>query len=126
MNVATMLETLLKKGQELIGVIGSLAEAGDALIGKVKGETYVKTYLEREFLNRAELITIAREHILPGADEIALIREEHKDKHYLVLIYLSGGAFLPKEKDERVVICCDHLSRDVMELFAGDQVVILK
>jgi hypothetical protein len=132
----------------------------DALVG-VLSEIYVswesrdKKYVvseEREYLDRANLIDIAREHIVPGSNAIAVMQCNYQGKGKKILdlfcktdlpdvigtafdlvtekmiciCYLSNDEIIEKQKNCFINIRTKRLSNDVKELFKDGDLVILQ
>lgn len=116
-----------------------------------RDEKYIVTE-EFEFLNRDKLIEIAKEHIVPGSNAIAVMQCNYQGKGRKILdlftktdvskvfssaidlatekmiciCYLSNNEIIEKQKNCFINIRVKHLSKDVSELFNDGDLVILQ
>ncbi len=84
--------------------------------------------VQKDFLNKEGLVTIAKENRVPDANEVCVMKKDDEDgKGYIVYIaYAKDRELLPMEQNKYVIIMCEGLSRDLLSLFSDKQLIILK
>lgn len=108
-------------------------------------------YLEKEFLNRDMLIEISKEHIVRGANAVAVTKSAYAGKgkkllgllskdlselpeatleliseRVITIFYLHDNELIDTSRNCFVNIRTETLSRDVDDLFNGKDCVVLK
>lgn len=79
-----------------------------------------------EFLNSKRLLEIAKENIVPVANEVYAIKKQKSDAVFVYLAYGKDKEPFSKEQNKYVIIKAEGLSADVLGLFSESELVILK
>ena len=139
----------LVKGMLLDAFVGVMSEL--YLSWESKDKKYVVSE-EFDLLNRDNLIEVAKEHIVPGSNAIAVMQCNYHGKgrkiidlfcktdlsdvvesardlateKMICICYLSDDEIIEKSKNCFINIRAKHLSKDVSELFTDGDLVILQ
>ena len=85
------------------------------------------TKLEKELMNKANLIEIAKQNIVPNSNEVlAMLNDKGKNAYYLYLAYSKDKEMLPQEENNYVIIKAEGVTKDLQSLFDGHELIILK
>lgn len=85
------------------------------------------TKVEKELVNKADLIEIAKQNIVPNSNEVlAMLNDKGKKAYYLYLAYSKDKEMLPQEENNFIIIKADGLTKDLQSLFDGHELIILK
>lgn len=134
--------------------IGRLLNAIEDILSELSSSDDKKyvVFKDLEFLDREILIDIAKEHIVPGSNAIAVMKCTYQGKgrkildllfkkdvldivdpvselvteEMLSICYLSNDEIIEKHKNCFINIRTKHLSDDVRELFKDGDLVILQ
>ena len=85
------------------------------------------TKVEKECLNKTDLIEIAKQKIVSNANEVLEMLNDKASNVYVIYIaYSKNKEILPKEENNYVIIKTTALTKDVQSLFNGHELIILK
>lgn len=85
------------------------------------------TKVEKELMNKANLIEIAKQNIVPNSNEVlAMLNDKGKNAYYLYLAYSKDKEMLPQEENNYVIIKAEGVTKDLQSLFDGHELIILK
>ena len=85
------------------------------------------TKVGKELVNKADLIEIAKQNIVPNSNEVlVMLNDKGKNAYYLYLAYSKDKEMLPQEENNFIIIKADGLTKDLQSLFDGHELIILK
>ena len=83
-------------------------------------------FREVELLNSSKLITLAKENIVDGANEVYVWKKAYKSGVYINLAYGKDQELLEKDKNKFIILKVEALSADLLSMFEESELVILK
>ena len=83
-------------------------------------------FREIELLNSSKLITLAKENIVDGANEVYVWKKAYKSGVYLNLAYGKDQELLEKDKNKFIILKAEALGADLLNMFKESELVILK
>ena len=83
-------------------------------------------FREIELLNSSKLITLAKENIVDGANEVYVWKKAYKSGVYINLAYGKDQELLEKDKNKFIILKVEALSADLLSMFEESELVILK
>ena len=83
-------------------------------------------FREIELLNSSKLITLAKENIVDGANEVYVWKKAYKSGVYINLAYGKDQELLEKDKNRFIILKVEALSADLLSMFEESELVILK
>ena len=83
-------------------------------------------FREIELLNSSKLITLAKEHIVDGANEVYVWKKAYKSGVYINLAYGKDQELLEKDKNKFIILKAEALGADLLNMFKESELVILK
>lgn len=93
------------------------------LTGKMKGFAFGK---EVEVLDMQTLVGMAKKYIVPKSNEIVAIKVKQEDGYFIYLAYSKDRELLPAAENKYVIIKAQSLAKEVEDLFAESELIILK
>ncbi len=100
-----------------------LKDVVNNLTGQMKGFAFGK---EVEVLDMQTLVGMAKKYIVPKSNEIVAIKVKQEDGCFIYLAYSRDRELLPAAENKYVIIKAQSLAKDVEDLFAESELVILK
>lgn len=79
-----------------------------------------------ESMNSEDLISIAKENVVTGANEVYAWKTQDKGDTYINLAYGKDGELLEKARNKFVVIKPKELSEDLLDMFEESELIILE
>lgn len=83
-------------------------------------------FREIELLNSSKLITLAKENIVDGANEVYVWKKAYKSGVYINLAYGKDQELLEKDKNKFIILKAEALGADLLNMFKESELVILK
>ena len=83
-------------------------------------------FRELELLNSSKLITLAKENIVDGANEVYVWKKAYKSGVYINLAYGKDQELLEKDKNKFIILKAEALGADLLNMFKESELVILK
>ena len=83
-------------------------------------------FREVELLNSSKLITLAKENIVDGANEVYVWKKAYKSGVYINLAYGKDQELLEKDKNRFIILKVEALSADLLSMFEESELIILK
>ena len=83
-------------------------------------------FREIELLNSSKLITLAKENIVDGANEVYVWKKAYKSGVYINLAYGKDQELLEKDKNRFIILKVEALSADLLSMFEESELIILK
>ena len=83
-------------------------------------------FREIELLNSSKLITLAKENIVDGANEVYVWKKTYKSGVYINLAYGKDQELLEKDKNKFIILKAEALGADLLNMFKESELVILK
>ena len=83
-------------------------------------------FREIELLNSSKLITLAKENIVDGANEVYVWKKAYKSGVYINLAYGKDQELLEKDKNQFIILKAEALGTDLLNMFKESELVILK
>ena len=83
-------------------------------------------FREIELLNSSKLITLAKENIVDGANEVYVWEKAYKSGVYINLAYGKDQELLEKDKNKFIILKAEALGADLLNMFKESELVILK
>ena len=83
-------------------------------------------FREIELLNSSKLITLAKENIVDGANEVYVWKKAYKSGVYINLAYGKDQELLEKDKNKFIILKVEALSADLLSMFEESELIILK
>ena len=83
-------------------------------------------FREIELLNSSKLITLAKENIVDGANEVYVWKKAYKSGVYINLAYGKDQELLEKDKNRFIILKAEALGADLLNMFKESELVILK
>ena len=83
-------------------------------------------FREIELLNSSKLITLAKENIVDGANEVYVWKKAYKSGVYINLAYGKDQELLEKDKNKFIILKAEALGADLLNMFEESELVILK
>lgn len=93
------------------------------LAGGMKGTAVGK---ELDTLNLTTLVNFAKQYIVPQSNEIIAMKIKQDANIYVYLAYSKDRQLLPPSMNKYLIIKAQTLTKDVEELFAQTDLIILK
>lgn len=85
------------------------------------------TPVEVEMLTKEKLVEIAKQNIVPNSNQVAAtINDKSSNVYYVYLAYVKDRTLLPNEENNFVIIKADGLNKEALNLFADNELIILK
>ena len=82
-------------------------------------------FREIELLNSSKLITLAKENIVDGANEVYVWKKAYKSGVYINLAYGKDQELLEKDKNKFIILKAEALGADLLNMFKESELVIL-
>ena len=111
---------------KLFGENGSLEKIKEELQQFVDAAKLDVAFEDVELLTMNKIVEVAKQHIVPNSNEVVVFKTMKEDSFFVYIAYAKDRDLLPQEENCYVVIKADGLSKEVKELFAESEVVILK
>lgn len=83
-------------------------------------------FREIELLNSSKLITLAKENVVDGANEVYVWKKAYNSGIYINLAYGKDQELLEKDKNKFIILKVEALSADLLNMFAKSELIILK
>ena len=83
-------------------------------------------FREIELLNSSKLITLAKENIVDGANEVYVWKKAYKSGVYINLAYGKDQELLEKDQNKFIILKAEALGADLLNMFKESELVILK
>lgn len=83
-------------------------------------------FREVELLNSSKLITLAKENVVDGANEVYVWKKTYESGIYINLAYGKDQELLEKDKNKFIILKVEALSADLLNMFAKSELIILK
>ena len=83
-------------------------------------------FREIELLNSSKLITLAKENIVDGANEVYVWKKAYKSGVYINLAYGKDQELWEKDKNKFIILKAEALGADLLNMFKESELVILK
>lgn len=93
------------------------------MTGEMQGIAYGD---EVDVLEMKSLIEFAKKYIVPNSNEIVAIKINEPDGYYVYMAYSNNRQLLPVVDNRYLIIKAGKLAKEVEELFANSNLVILK
>ena len=77
-------------------------------------------------LDKATLVSIIKENIVPNSNQACVIKQSDKQHNYLFVVYANNRVLLPKEQNLGICITSEALKREVETLFEASNVIIIE
>jgi hypothetical protein len=119
---------VIEEGKKAIGEIAeNTKEQVNEFIEELNTEKEVDVdFREIELLNSSKLITLAKENIVDGANEVYVWKKAYKSGMYINLAYGKDQELLEKDKNKFIILKAEALSADLLNMFEESELVILK
>lgn len=119
---------VIEEGKKAIGEIAeNTREQVNEFIEELNTEKEVDVdFREIELLNSSKLITLAKENIVDGANEVYVWKKAYKSGMYINLAYGKDQELLEKDKNKFIILKAEALSADLLNMFEESELVILK
>lgn len=119
---------VIEEGKKAIGEIAeNTNEQVNEFIEELNTEKEVDVdFREIELLNSSKLITLAKENIVDGANEVYVWKKAYKSGMYINLAYGKDQELLEKDKNKFIILKAEALSADLLNMFEESELVILK
>lgn len=119
---------VIEEGKKAIGEIAeNTKEQVNEFIEELNTEKEVDVdFREIELLNSSKLITLAKENIVDGANEVYVWKKAYKSGMYINLAYGKYQELLEKDKNKFIILKAEALSADLLNMFEESELVILK
>ena len=83
-------------------------------------------FREVELLNPSKLISLAKENIVDGSNEVYVWKKTYKSDMYVNLAYGKDQELLEKDKNRFIILKVEALSADLLSMFEESELIILK
>ena len=83
-------------------------------------------FREIELLNSSKLITLAKENVVDGANEVYVWKKAYNSGIYINLAYGKDHELLEKDKNKFIILKAEALGADLLNMFKESELVILK
>ena len=83
-------------------------------------------FREIELLNSSKLITLAKENVVDGANEVYVWKKAYNSGIYINLAYGKDQELLEKDKNKFIILKAEALGADLLNMFKESELVILK
>ena len=83
-------------------------------------------FREVELLNSSKLISLAKENIVDGSNEVYVWKKTYKSDMYVNLAYCKDQELLEKDKNRFIILKVEALSADLLSMFEESELIILK
>ena len=83
-------------------------------------------FREVELLNSSKLISLAKENIVDGSNEVYVWKKTYKSDMYVNLAYGKDQELLEKDKNRFIILKVEALSADLLSMFEESELIILK
>ena len=83
-------------------------------------------FREFELFNSSKLITLAKENVVDGANEVYVWKKAYNSGIYINLAYGKDQELLEKDKNKFIILKVEALSADLLSMFEESELVILK
>ena len=119
---------VIEEGKKAIGEIAeNTKEQVNEFIEELNTEKEVDVdFREIELLNSSKLITLAKENIVDGANEVYVWKKAYKSGMYINLAYGKDQELLEKDKNKFIILKAEALRADLLNMFEESELVILK
>ena len=119
---------VIEEGKKAIGEIAkNTKEQVNEFIEELNTEKVENVdFREVELLNSSKLITLAKENIVDGANEVYVWKKAYKSGVYINLAYGKDQELLEKDKNKFIILKVEALSADLLSMFEESELVILK
>ena len=119
---------VIEEGKKAIDEIAkNTKEQVNAFVEELNTEKEVDVdFREIELLNSSKLITLAKENIVDGANEVYVWKKAYKSGVYINLAYGKDQELLEKDKNKFIILKAEALGADLLNMFKESELVILK
>ena len=119
---------IIEEGKKAIDEIAkNTKEQVNEFIEELNTEKEVDVdFREIELLNSSKLITLAKENIVDGANEVYVWKKAYKSGVYINLAYGKDQELLEKDKNKFIILKAEALGADLLNMFKESELVILK
>ena len=119
---------VIEEGKKAIGEIAkNTKEQVNEFVEELNTEKEVDVdFREIELLNSSKLITLAKENIVDGANEVYVWKKAYKSGVYINLAYGKDQELLEKDKNKFIILKAEALGADLLNMFKESELVILK
>lgn len=119
---------VIEEGKKAIGEIAkNTKEQVNEFIEDLNTEKVENVdFREVEILNSSKLITLAKENIVDGANEVYVWKKAYESGIYINLAYGKDQELLEKDKNKFIILKVEALSADLLSMFEESELVILK
>ena len=83
-------------------------------------------FREIELLNSSKLISLAKENIVDGSNEVYVWKKAYNSGIYINLAYGKDQELLEKDKNKFIILKAEALGADLLNMFKESELVILK
>lgn len=83
-------------------------------------------FREVELLNSSKLISLAKENIVDGSNEVYVWKKTYESDMYVNLAYGKDQELLEKDKNWFIILKVEALSADLLSMFEESELIILK
>jgi len=83
-------------------------------------------FREVELLNSSKLISLAKENIVDGSNEVYVWKKTYESDMYVNLAYGKDQELLEKDKNRFIILKVEALSADLLSMFEESELIILK
>lgn len=121
--------TIEEEGRNTVeGIKKDAKELWNEFIQKIKEQKAPTCVVAQnvEILDSSKLLDIAKENIVKGANEVYAMKKQKGDASFVYLAYGKDKEPFDKEHNKYVIIKAEALKSDVLSLFNGTELVILK
>lgn len=145
MNIISenVLDASMEKVEQMVQqAIGRLIEYGCKIVDEVKKEyiplldDFVKNLKgdikgvalgkELDVLDMQTLVTLAKKYIVSDSNEIVAVKTKQEDGYFIYLAYSKDRKLLPIANNKYLIIKAQALEKEVEDLFAESELIILK
>ena len=119
---------VIEEGKKAIGEIAkNTKEQVNEFVEELNTEKEVDVdFREIELLNSSKLITLAKDNIVDGANEVYVWKKAYKSGVYINLAYGKDQELLEKDKNKFIILKAEALGADLLNMFKESELVILK
>ena len=119
---------VIEEGQKAIDEIAkNTKEQVNEFVEELNTEKEVDVdFREIELLNSSKLITLAKENIVDGANEVYVWKKAYESGIYINLAYGKDQELLEKDKNKFIILKAEALGADLLNMFKESELVILK
>lgn len=119
---------VIEEGKKAIGEIAenTKEQVNEFIEGLNTEKVENVDFREVELLNSSKLITLAKENIVDGANEVYVWKKAYKSGVYINLAYGKDQELLEKDKNKFIILKAEALSAGLLGMFEESELIILK